>query len=138
MDISQLSRSPDAALRTLGADTLPTLYDKELAASKLNTLTTLVSIPFRLPSLSNKGTVIIILKLANALTVFFELLLGARYGSSGLTITELARTTLGGNAKVCHNELSTRAVASVVRRVVTDAVISPPLNEGLARVLLNL
>jgi cysteinyl-tRNA synthetase len=32
----------------------------------------------------------------------------------------LARTTEGGNAKVCQSELSTNAVASVVRRVVTD------------------
>ena len=40
------------------------------------------------------------------------------YSESGDTITLFANTTLGGNAKVCHFELSTKAVANVVLRVV--------------------
>ena len=91
--------------------------------------------PFKLPSLSNKGVVIIILKLANGLTVFRALLLGVMYSSAGLTITELANTVAGGNAKVCHFELSTSAVAKVVRNVViATGGISPPSSEGLAHV----
>ena len=78
--------------------------------------------PFKLPSLSNKGHVMISLKLAKGLIEICELLLGVKYGLSGLTITELARTVDGGNAKVCHLELSTRAVAKVVLRVVIAGV----------------
>ena len=74
-----------------------------------------------------------ILKLAVGLIELRLLLLGVRYGSSGLTITELAKTVAGGKAKVCHKELLTNAVASVVRSVLTGVVISPPLSEGLAR-----
>lgn len=77
--------------------------------------------------MSNKGTVIIILKLAIGLIVMCWLLLGVKYGSSGDTITELARTVAGGNAKVCHLALSTRAVANVVRRVVTATGIDYPI-----------
>ncbi len=40
------------------------------------------------------------------------------YSSAGLTITELARTVEGGNAKTWYLELSTKAVASVVLSVV--------------------
>ena len=44
-------------------------------------------------------------------------------------MTELARTVAGGNAKVVQRELSTRAVAKVVRSVVmAGAGIIPPLN----------
>jgi hypothetical protein len=78
--------------------------------------------PFKLPSLSNKGHVIISLKLAKGLIEICELLLGVKYGLSGLTITEFANTVAGGNAKVCHLELSTRAVAKVVLRVVIAGV----------------
>ena len=55
-------------------------------------------------------------------------MLGVRYGSSGDTITELASTVAGGKAKVCHLELSTKAVAKVVRSVVIGVVINPPLS----------
>ena len=83
--------------------------------------------PLRLPSLSNKGVVIISRKLAKGLIEICELLFGVKYGSSGLTMTELAKTVAGGNAKVCHFELSTRAVASVVLSVViaTGGIIRP-------------
>ena len=74
--------------------------------------------PLRLPSLSNNGVVIIILKLAIGLTVLRALLLGVRYSSEGLIMTELAKTTEGGKAKVDQRVLSTRAVAKVVRSVV--------------------
>jgi hypothetical protein len=50
--------------------------------------------------LSNKGTVIIILKLAIGLTEICPLLLGVKYGSSGEIMQLLANTTLGGKAKV--------------------------------------
>ena len=50
-------------------------------------------------------------------------------------MTELAKSVAGGKAKVCHLELSTRAVAKVVRSVViATGGISPPLSEGLAHV----
>jgi hypothetical protein len=95
---------------------------KEDAASKLNTRTTKSSMPFKLPSLSKRGHVIISLKLAKGLIEICELLFGVKYGLSGLTITELARTVAGGNAKVCHLVLSTKAVAKVVLRVVIAGV----------------
>ncbi len=100
---------------------------KEDAASSANTLTTVSSMPLRLPSLSKSGTVITILKLAIGLIEIWELLLGVKYGSSGDTITELARTVAGGNAKVCHLALLTRAVAKVVLSVVmaTGGIIRP-------------
>jgi len=60
----------------------------------------------------------IILKLAIGLIVMCWLLLGVRYGSSGDTITELARTVAGGKAKTWYLVLSTSAVAKVVRSVV--------------------
>jgi len=63
------------------------------------------------------------------------LLLGVKYGSSGDTITELARTVAGGKAKTWYFVLSTSAVAKVVRSVViATGGISPPLSEGLAHV----
>jgi hypothetical protein len=64
------------------------------------------------------------------------LLLGVKYGSEGEIITLLANTVAGGNANVCHFELSTRAVASVVLSVVmaTGGIIRP-LSVGLVRVL---
>ena len=74
------------------------------------------------------------LKLAKGLIEICELLLGVKYGLSGLTITELAKTVAGGNAKVCHLELSIRAVASVVLSVVIAGVgIIRPLSVGLVR-----
>lgn len=78
--------------------------------------------PFKFPSLSNKGHVKISLKLAKGLIEICELLLGVKYGLSGLTITELASTTDGGKAKVCQRVLSTNAVAKVVLRVVIAGV----------------
>jgi len=49
---------------TLGALTLPIFIWIVELASLLNTPTSIVSIPFKLPSLSNKGTNICIEKLA--------------------------------------------------------------------------
>ena len=90
--------------------------------------------PLRLPSLSNKGVVIIILKLAIGLIVLRALLFGVMYSSEGLIITALAKTTEGGKAKVDQRVLSTRAVAKVVRSVViAGAGISPPSNADLVR-----
>jgi len=87
--------------------------------------------PFKLPSLSKRGQVITNLKLAKGLIEICELLLGVKYGLSGLTITELARTVAGGNAKVCHLVLSTKAVAKVVLRVViAGAGIYPTIDLG--------
>jgi hypothetical protein len=57
------------------------------------------------------------------------------YGLSGLTITEFASTTGGGNANVDQRVLSTSAVAKVVRSVVIAGVgIIPPSSADLARV----
>jgi hypothetical protein len=67
------------------------------------------------------------LKLANGEIEICELLLGVRYGSSGLTMQLFATIVLGGNAKVFQRVLSIRAVASVVLRVVIAGVgITPP------------
>ncbi len=83
--------------------------------------------PFKFPSLSNKGATIIILKDAKGLIEICELLLGVMYGLSGLTITEFASTTGGGKANVDQRVLSTNAVAKVVRSVVmATGGISPP------------
>ena len=69
-----------------------------------------------------------ILKLAIGLIVMCWLFVGTMYSSEGLTMTELASTVAGGNANVCHLELSTSAVAKVVRSVViATGGISPPL-----------
>jgi hypothetical protein len=65
--------------------------------------------------------------------VLRALLLGVMYSSAGLTMTELTKTVAGGNAKVCHFELSIRAVASVVLRVVRATVIIPPWSVGQVR-----
>jgi hypothetical protein len=88
MDIckSTVSKSPLATVKTLGADTAVTLKTIELAASLLNTVQKVVSMPCRLPSLSNIGIVRL-------------LLLGVKYGSAGATITLLAIIVLGGKAK---------------------------------------
>lgn len=56
----------------------------------------------------------------------WELLLGTRYGSLGATITELARITDGGNEKVLHTPALARAVAIVVRSVVSATGIAHP------------
>jgi hypothetical protein len=61
------------------------------------------------------------------------LFVGVKYGSSGDTMTELAKTVAGGKANVDQRVLSTNAVARVVRSVVmAGAGISPPLNADLA------
>ena len=68
----------------------------------------------------------IILKLAMHEIDAWELLLGTRYGSLGATITELARITDGGNEKVLHTPALARAVAIVVRSVVSATGIAHP------------
>jgi hypothetical protein len=126
-----VSKSPDAALRTLGAETVPTLKTIDDAANKLNALTTKSSMPFRFPSLSNNGQVSITLKLAIGEIEICELLVGVIYGSSGLTMQLFANIVAGGNAKVCQRVLSTNAVASVVLRVVIAGVgIYPTIERG--------
>jgi len=70
--------------------------------------------------------VIMIRKLAIGATLMCLLFVGTMYSASGLTITELANTVLGGNAKTWYLVLSTKAVAKVVRRVVIGVVITPP------------
>ncbi len=64
--------------KTLGAVTAVTLNTIELAANLLNTATIVSSMPCRLPSLENIGTVIIILKLASGEMPACELLLGVK------------------------------------------------------------
>jgi hypothetical protein len=102
MDIckSTVSKSPLATVKTLGADTAVTLNTIELAANLLNTVQKVVSMPCRLPSLSNIGIVTIILKFASGEMLALLLLLGVKYGSAGATITLLAIIVLGGKAKV--------------------------------------
>jgi uncharacterized membrane protein YqgA involved in biofilm formation len=72
--------------------------------------------------------VITILKFAVGAIVLCWLLFGERYGSSGATIIELAKTVAGTKAKTCQSELSTKAVAIVVLRVVNAVGIIPPLS----------
>ena len=127
MDISQESKSPEAAFSTDGADTDPIVIGNPEVDTLLKTATRLSSIPLRLPSLSNKGTVMIILKLAVGAIVLCWLLFGSKYGSDGLTITELANTVAGGKAKTWYFVLSTKAVASVVRSVVMGVVMGHPI-----------
>ena len=93
---SDVSKSPLATLNKLGALTDVTLNTIVLAANKLNTATIVSSMPVKLDSLSNIGTVIIILKLASGEILALELLLGVKYGSAGATITLLANKLLGG------------------------------------------
>jgi len=128
MDIckSTVSKSPLATVKTLGADTAVTLNTIELAANLLNTVQKVVSMPCRLPSLSNIGIVTIILKFAKGEMLALLLLLGVKYGSAGATTTLFANKLLGGKAKT-EKLASARAAAIVARRVVIGAGISPPL-----------
>lgn len=126
-DISAVSKSPDAADKTDGALTVPTFITIADAFNLLNTATIVSSMPLRLPSLSSIGTVIKTRKFASG-GMACTLLLGVMYGSAGTTITEFAKITEGGNAKVFHTPAFVKAVASVVRRVVIGTGISPPLN----------
>ena len=119
---STVSRSPLATLNTLGALTLVTLNTIVLAANLLNTVQKVVSMPCKLPSLSNIGIVTIILKLAIGDIPAWLLLLGVRYGSAGATITLLATIVAGGKANVEY-VASARAAAIVVRNVVIGAGI---------------
>ena len=93
-----------------------------LAASLAKTATIVSSMPMRLASFENIGTVIIILKFASGAIVERELLLGVMYGSAGATVTLLANTVLKGYAEVDQAELAS-AAAIVLRRVVIAAVI---------------
>ena len=73
---SAVSNDPLCTSSTDGADILPifiTIFDE---ANLLNTATAKVSIPFRFPWLSNRGTVIIIFRLASGAIVAYVLLLG--------------------------------------------------------------
>jgi hypothetical protein len=131
--MSQVSKSPEGIDRTLGALIVPTLNTMLDASRSANTRTTSVSIPARLPSLSNNGTRIEILKLAKGATEVRSLLVGVMYGSAGVTITELAIGVAGGNENTEYLVLSVRALAIEALRVVI-AVISPPSTLGLGKV----
>lgn len=115
--MSQVSKSPEGTDNTLGALTEPSRTDKPDAAILLNTATASVSMPLRLPSLSNNGTRIETLKLAVGAMVLAMLLLGSMYGSAGVTMTELAIGVAGGKLNTEYLVLSVRAVASVALRV---------------------
>ena len=123
--MSQVSKSPEAIVRTLGALTLPTLNTMLEASNSAKTRTMSVSMPARLPSLSSNGTIIEIVKFAIGATEVLSLLVGTIYGSAGVTITELAIGVAGGNANTEYLVLSARAAAMLDRRVVI-AGISPP------------
>jgi hypothetical protein len=99
-EILHVSKSPVADAYTLGALTLPTFIRIDEAASLLNTATNIVSIPFKLPSLSMRGTNICIEKLAIGLIDAYWLLLGVRYGSDGIITTLFAIGVAGGKLKV--------------------------------------
>ena len=92
-----MSKSPDAADKTDGALTVPTFITIADELSKLNTATIVSSMPFKLPWLFSRGTVISTRKFANG-GMICVLLLGVMYGSAGTIITELAVITLGGYA----------------------------------------
>jgi hypothetical protein len=64
IEIVQVKRSPLAALRIAGADTLVTVKARVEAAILLNTATIKSSMPARFPWLSNAGTAIRMLKVA--------------------------------------------------------------------------
>tara|TARA_R110000822_G_scaffold43919_1_gene118210 strand:+ start:514 stop:885 length:372 start_codon:yes stop_codon:yes gene_type:complete len=123
--MSQVSKSPEAIDRTLGALTLPTLNTMLDASRSANTRTTSASMPARLPSLSSNGTRIEILKLAKGATEVRSLFVGTMYGSAGVTITLLAIGVAGGYENTDHFVLSVRAAAIDARNVVM-AGISPP------------
>jgi hypothetical protein len=123
--MSQVSKSPVAIDRTLGALTLPTLNTMLEASRSAKTRTTSASIPARLPWLSSKGTRIEIVKLAMGATVVRSLLVGIMYGSAGVKIRLLAIGVAGGKENTEYKELSVNADAIDVRSVVI-AGISPP------------
>ena len=125
-----MSKSPDAADKTDGALTVPTFITIADELSRLNTATMVSSMPFRLPWLSNIGTVINTRKFASG-GMTCTLLLGVMYGSAGTIITEFAVITLGGYAKMFQTPALVRAVASVERRVVSAVVIYPTIEFGL-------
>ena len=74
-----------------------------------------------------------ILKFALQASVFCALLDGSRYGSEGATTTELAIGTVGGKLKVDQTPALARALAIVVRRVVSAAagIFQPTILCGL-------
>ena len=98
---------------------------KDDAASLVTTATIKSSIPFRLPWLSRAGTAIKILKLASGASVICVLLLGTKYGSDGVTTTELAKRVAGGKLNTDQTPALVKAVASVPRSVVTAAISLP-------------
>lgn len=128
MDISQVNRSPLAALMIDGADTLVTVRAKLEAAILLNTATKNVSIPAKLPWLSNAGTAIKILKVASGAIVALSLLVGVTYGSPGIIDTLFANNVGAGYANVLQTPALARSVASVPRKVVIAAGIYQPIN----------
>ena len=72
--------------------------------------------------------VIIILKLASGPIEFCELLEGVKYGSCGISTTELAKIVGGGKSKVLHTPGLSKTAAMVARNVVSAGVgISRPL-----------
>jgi hypothetical protein len=126
--ISDVNKSPLAALVIAGAETLDMFSTKDDAANLFTTATIKSSMPARLPWLSNAGAVIKILKFAKGAKPVCSLLLGTIYGSDGKIFTLFASKVLGGKLKVDHTPALARSVASVPRNVVIAAGISRPVN----------
>ena len=74
--ISDVNKSPLAALVIAGAETLDMFSTKDDAANLFTTATIKVSMPARLPWLSKAGAVIKTLKLARGARPTWSLLLG--------------------------------------------------------------
>ena len=94
--ISDVNKSPLAALVIAGAETLDILSTNDDAANLVTTATIKSSMPFRLPWLSKAGTAIKILKLASGANVMWSLFVGTIYGSPGVITTLLANNVAGG------------------------------------------
>ena len=132
MEKSDVSMGPLGASNTEGADAPVMLNTNVDEASLLNTATIVLSMPFKFPWLSRYGTVQIILKFAIQAIDACELFDGTKYKSLGATITELARITGGGKLKVDHTPALAKAVAIVVRSVVsaTGGIFHPTIPAG--------
>jgi hypothetical protein len=101
---------------------------KDDAFSLVTTASIKVSMPARLPWLSNAGVVMRILKFANGAILVMSLLDGTKYGSPGVITRLFASNVAGGNEKVDHTPAFAKSVASVLRSVVIAAGISRPVS----------
>jgi hypothetical protein len=126
--ISAVNKSPLAALVIAAAETLDMFSTKDDAANLFTTATKNVSIPARLPWLSNAGVVTSTLKFAKGARVVWSLLLGTMYGSEGVMTTLFARSVAGGKLNVDQTPAFAKSVANVPLSVVIAAGISLPMN----------